>query len=52
MHDAFDFTNLEDHFKDIERVPRRPQILLLMLQHVCNCCDFIQSYTMDSRYCM
>jgi hypothetical protein len=22
-----------------------------MLQHVCNCCDFIQSYATDSKFC-
>ncbi|KAH9046595.1 hypothetical protein EDB84DRAFT_1673989, partial [Lactarius hengduanensis] len=33
MHDAFDFTNREDRFKTIERVPRQAQILTLMLQH-------------------
>ncbi|KAF8260405.1 hypothetical protein EI94DRAFT_904934 [Lactarius quietus] len=43
MRDAFDFTNQEDAFKAIERVPRQAQILTLMLQHVCNCCDFIRS---------
>ncbi|KAH9066744.1 hypothetical protein EDB87DRAFT_456187 [Lactarius vividus] len=49
MHDAFDFTNRENHFKTIERVPRQAQILTLMLQHVCNCCDFIQSYAKNSQ---
>ncbi|KAH9000384.1 hypothetical protein EDB92DRAFT_497310 [Lactarius akahatsu] len=49
MHDAFDFTNREDRFKTIERVPRQAQILTLMLQHVCNCCDFIQSYAKNSQ---
>ncbi|KAF8262865.1 hypothetical protein EI94DRAFT_1704432 [Lactarius quietus] len=51
MRDAFDFTNQEDTFKAIERVPRQAQILTLMLQHVCNCCDFIQSYAKDSQFC-
>ncbi|KAF8265039.1 hypothetical protein EI94DRAFT_390969 [Lactarius quietus] len=50
MHDAFDFTNQEDAFKAIERVPRQAQILTLMLQHVCNCCDFIRSYAKDSQF--
>ncbi|KAI9449451.1 hypothetical protein BJY52DRAFT_1192574 [Lactarius psammicola] len=44
MHDAFDFANQEDRFRTIERVPRQAQILTLMLQHVCDCCNFIQSY--------
>ncbi|KAH9066830.1 hypothetical protein EDB87DRAFT_463860 [Lactarius vividus] len=49
MHDAFNFTNREDYFKTIERVPAQAQILTLMLQHVCNCCDFIQSYAKNSQ---
>ena len=52
MRDAFDFANQEHTFKTIERVPRQAQILTLMLQHVCNCCDFIQSYAKDSEFCM
>jgi hypothetical protein len=51
MGDAFDFTNQEDTFKIIDRVPRQAQILTLMLQHVCNCCDFIQSYAKDLQFC-
>ncbi|KAF8260400.1 hypothetical protein EI94DRAFT_904244 [Lactarius quietus] len=50
MRDAFDFTNQEDTFKAIERVPRQARILTLMLQHVCSCCDFIQSYAKDSEF--
>ncbi|KAH9074718.1 hypothetical protein EDB83DRAFT_2515581 [Lactarius deliciosus] len=49
MHDAFDFANREDRFKTVERVPRQAQILTLMLQHVCHCCDFIQSYAKNSQ---
>ncbi|KAH9066771.1 hypothetical protein EDB87DRAFT_1819234 [Lactarius vividus] len=49
MHDAFDFTSREDRFKTIERVPRQTQILTLMLQHVCHCCDFIQSYAKNAQ---
>ena len=52
MHDAFDFANREDTFKTIDRVPRQAQIVTLMLQHVCNCCDFIQSYAKDSKFSM
>ncbi|KAH9026560.1 hypothetical protein EDB84DRAFT_338491 [Lactarius hengduanensis] len=48
MHDAFDFANQEDRFKAIRRDSRQAQILTLMLQHVCNCCDFILSYAKDS----
>ncbi|KAH9055463.1 hypothetical protein EDB87DRAFT_1824619, partial [Lactarius vividus] len=52
MHEAFDFANQKDRFNTItmERVPRQAQILALMLQHVCNCCDFIQSYAQNSRF--
>ena len=50
MHDAFDFANQEDTFKTIDRVPRQAQVVTLMLQHVCNCCDFIQSYAKDSKF--
>jgi len=51
VREAFDFTSQEDAFKAIERVPRQAQILKLMLQHVCNCCDFIRSYAKDSQFC-
>ncbi|KAH9059026.1 hypothetical protein EDB87DRAFT_1577942 [Lactarius vividus] len=51
MHDAFDFANQEDRFKAIGRDSRQAQILTLMLQHVCNCCDFIRSYAKDSQLC-
>ena len=51
VHDAFDFANQENTFETIDRVPRQAQILTLMLQHVCNCCDFIQSYAKDSKLC-
>ncbi|KAH9010513.1 hypothetical protein EDB84DRAFT_1583688 [Lactarius hengduanensis] len=49
MHDAFDFANQEDRFKAIGPDSRQAQILTLMLQHVCNCCDFIRSYAKDSQ---
>ena len=52
MRDSFDFTNREETFKAIDHVPRQAKILTLMLQHVCNCCDFIQSYATDSKFCM
>jgi hypothetical protein len=52
MRDAFDFTNQENIFKTIKRVPRQVQILTLMFQHVCNGCDFIQSYGNDPQFCM
>ncbi|KAH9026556.1 hypothetical protein EDB84DRAFT_1401302, partial [Lactarius hengduanensis] len=49
MHDAFDFANQEGRFKAIGPDSRQAQILTLMLQHVCNCCDFIRSYAKDSQ---
>ncbi|KAH9023562.1 hypothetical protein EDB83DRAFT_1988372 [Lactarius deliciosus] len=49
MHDAFDFANQEDRFKAIKRDSRQARVLTLMLQHVCNCCDFIRSYAKDSQ---
>ena len=52
MRDAFDFANQENIFKTIERVPRQALILTLMFQHVCNGCDFIQSYVNDPQFCM
>ena len=51
MHDAFDFANQEDRFKAIKRDSRQAQVLTLMLQHVCNCCDFIRSYAENSQLC-
>ena len=51
MHDAFDFANQEDILKSIKRESKQARILTLMLQHVCNCSDFIQSYTKDPRFC-
>ncbi|KAI9440928.1 hypothetical protein H4582DRAFT_1850592, partial [Lactarius indigo] len=50
IHDAFDFANQEDRFKAIGRDSRQAEILSLMLQHVCNCCDFIRSYANDSPF--
>ena len=52
MHDAFDFTRHEDTLKSITPKSKQAEILTLMLQDVCSCCDFIQSYTKDSRFSM
>ena len=41
MHDAFDFAHHEDTLKSIKPESKQAQILILMLQDVCNCCDFI-----------
>ncbi|KAH9069844.1 hypothetical protein EDB83DRAFT_413372 [Lactarius deliciosus] len=51
VHDSFDFANQEDRFKAIGRDSKQARILTLMLQHVCNCCDFIRSYAKDSQFC-
>src|SRR6266702_414406 len=51
MHDAFDFANQKDILKSIKRESKQARILTLMLQHVCSCSDFIQSYTKDPRFC-
>jgi hypothetical protein len=47
MHDAFDFANQEDILKSIKPESKQARILTLMLQHVCNYSDFIQSYAKD-----
>ena len=38
--------------KSIKPQSEQAQILTLMLQDVCSCCDFIQSYAKDSQFCM
>jgi hypothetical protein len=51
MHDAFDFAHHEDTLKSIKPESVQARILTLMLQDVCSCCDFIQSYAKDSEFC-
>src|SRR6266702_3167278 len=51
MHDAFDFAHHEDTLKSIKPESKQAQILALMLQDVCSCCDFIQSYAKNSQFC-
>ena len=51
MHDAFDFAHHEDTLKSIKPQSEQARILTLMLQDVCSCCDFIQSYTRDAEFC-
>ena len=51
MHGAFDFAHHEDTLKSIKPQSEQARILTLMLQDVCSCCDFIQSYTKDSEFC-
>ncbi|KAH9031029.1 hypothetical protein EDB85DRAFT_1391188 [Lactarius pseudohatsudake] len=51
MRDAFDFTNHEDTLKSIKPDSKQAKILTLMLQDICNCGDFIQSYAKDLEFC-
>ena len=51
MHDAFDFAHHEDTLKSIKPRSEQARILTLMLQDVCSCCDFIQSYAKDLQFC-
>ena len=51
MHDAFDFAHHEDTLKSIKPQSEQARILTLILQDVCSCCDFIQSYAKDSQFC-
>ncbi len=52
MRDAFDFAYHEDTLKSIKPDSKQAEILTLMLQDVCSCGDFIQSYAKDSQFCM
>jgi hypothetical protein len=51
MHDAFDFAHHEDTLKSVKPESEQARILTLMLQDVCSCCDFIQSYAKDTEFC-
>ena len=51
MHDAFDFAHHEDTLKSIKPQSERAQTFTFMLQDVCSCCDFIQSYAKDPLFC-
>jgi hypothetical protein len=51
MYDAFDFAHHEETLKSIKPQSEQGRILTLMLQDVCTCCDFIQSYAKDSQFC-
>ncbi|KAH9035728.1 hypothetical protein EDB85DRAFT_2273943, partial [Lactarius pseudohatsudake] len=50
IHDVFDFAQHEDTLKSIEPNSKQAKILILMLQDVSNCCDFIQSYAKDTPF--
>jgi hypothetical protein len=53
IHHAFDFAHDKDILliKSIKPESEQAQILTLMLQDVCTCCDFIQSYAKDPEFC-
>jgi hypothetical protein len=51
MDDAFDFSHHEDTLKSIKPQSEQARILTLMLQDVCTCCYFIQSYAKDPQFC-
>ncbi|KAF8812687.1 WD40 repeat-like protein [Phlegmacium glaucopus] len=50
IHDAFDLTQEARPLKNIESHSKQVDILQLMLQHVCHCGDFIQSYAKDMHF--
>ncbi|KAF8815811.1 WD40 repeat-like protein [Phlegmacium glaucopus] len=50
IHDAFDFAEEAGPLKNIESHSKQADILKLMLQHVCHCSDFIQSYAQDMQF--
>ncbi|KAI9444409.1 hypothetical protein BJY52DRAFT_1420768 [Lactarius psammicola] len=50
MHDAFDFAHHEDALRSIKPDSKQAEILTLVLQDVCNCGDFIQSYAEDPPF--
>ncbi|KAF8812683.1 WD40 repeat-like protein [Phlegmacium glaucopus] len=47
IHDAFDVTEEARPLKNIKPDSKQADILKHMLQHVCHCGDFIQSYARD-----
>jgi hypothetical protein len=51
IHDAFDFTQEAGPLKNVTPKSKQGHILMLMLQHVCRCGDFIQSYAKDIQFC-
>ncbi|KAI0260995.1 hypothetical protein BC834DRAFT_492665 [Gloeopeniophorella convolvens] len=50
VHDAFDFAQLAEPLKAIKPGSKQAQILTIMLQHVCDCGDFIDSYAQDKSF--
>ena len=52
IHDVFNLGKLVDSLGAIKSGSTQAQILTAMLQHVCNCGDFIQSYAKNTQFCM
>lgn len=52
IHDAFDFAQDASSLQNIKPESKQANILILMLGHIGNCCDFIQSYARDKNFCM
>ena len=50
IHDAFDFAQEAAPLKNVTSQSKQGNILMLMLQHVCCCSDFIQSYAKDTEF--
>jgi hypothetical protein len=53
IHDAFDFADDEDTslIKSIKPESKQARLLTQMLKDVGTCCDFIQSYAKDQKFC-
>ena len=51
IHDAFDFAQEASPLQRIKPESKQANILILMLGHVGNCCDVIQSYARDRNFC-
>ncbi len=51
MHDAFDLAHHEDALESIKPDSKQAEVLILMLQDVCSCSDFIRSYARDEQFC-
>ena len=50
IHDAFDFTQEAEPLKNLTPQSKQRDILMQILQHVCHCSDFIQSYARDDKF--
>jgi hypothetical protein len=52
IHDVFNLGKLVDSLGAVKSGSTQAQILTAMLQLVCNCGDFIQSYAKNTQFCM